>query len=452
MRKGPRRQRNNGKMPRNAAPVECEIGHVGSRGDGVGKAEYRHDFVTMERAVFVPGTLPGEQVIAQPVQINSQGIRAELSELVSASPERRDPDCDAFPACGGCALQHWQDEAVDRWKTEQLEVFLSRAGVAPLARRAAHIAPRHSRRRASFHLKRLQHGVVAGFQERGSSRITPPTGCSVLHPALLTLLEALSDLAAQIFPVGVPVDAQANLLDRGICLLLRGPDGWHDGILESLTGWAVDHATAVGLVRLSAAEGDGEPLTLLAPNPPTLTFGEIAITPPPGAFLQATRESEAALQTAVADAVGDAARVIDLFAGCGTLSLPLLPGLSHLTAAESDNAALAALKAGVDASGRGSQLTCLRADLMNAPLTPDQLHGHDAAIIDPPRAGGEAQCTSLVESGIPVIAMVSCNPASFARDAALLCDGGYQLDWLQLVDQFRFTAHVELVARFSRTP
>ena len=162
-------------------------------------------------------------------------------------------------------------------------------------------------------------------------------------------------------------------------------------------------------------------------------------------------ESDGGFTVRRRDAVGDAARVIDLFAGCGTLSLPLLPGLSHLTAAESDNAALAALKAGVDASGRGSQLTCLRADLMNAPLTPDQLHGHDAAIIDPPRAGGEAQCNSLVESGIPVIAMVSCNPASFARDAALLCDGGYQLDWLQLVDQFRFTAHVELVARFSCT-
>lgn len=450
MRKGPRRQRNTGKMPRNAAPVECEIGHVGSRGDGVGKAEYRHDFVTMERAVFVPGTLPGERVIAQPVQISSQGLRAELSELVIASPERRDPDCDAFPACGGCALQHWQDAAVDRWKVDQLDAFLARAGVTPLARREAHIAPRHSRRRASFHLKRLQHGIVAGFQERGSNRITSPTGCSVLHPALLTLLEALSGFAATQFPVGVPVDAKANLLDRGICLLLRGPAGWHDGILEKLTSWAVESGETAGLVRLSAAEEDGAPLTLLAPTPPTLAFGEIAITPPPGAFLQATRDSESALQAAVADAVGDAPRVIDLFAGCGTLSLPLLPSLSHLTAAEGDNAALAALKAGVDAAGRGSQLTCLRADLMNAPLTADQLQGHDAAVIDPPRAGAESQCAQLAQSDIPVIAMVSCNPASFARDAAILCEGGYQLDWLQPVDQFRFTAHVELVARFSR--
>lgn len=450
-------------MPRNAAPVELEIGHVGSRGDGVGRAEYRHEFVSMERAIFVPGTLPGEQVIAQPVQINNQGIRAELSELVTASPQRREPDCDAFPACGGCALQHWQDEAVDGWKIDQLDGFLARESITPVTRRTAHISPRHSRRRASFHLKRVHQGVVAGFQERGSSRIVSPDGCSVLRPELLAVLAALSGFAETQFPVGVPIDAEVNLLVNlldtsnakgggGICLLLRGPQGWHDGLLEQLVSWAVDGADEAGIVRLSVAEDRHEPMTIFAPTPASLNFGEIAVSPPPGAFLQATMEAEAALQAAVREGVGSASRVIDLFSGCGTLSLPLLPGLSHLSVAESDAPALAALKAGVDAAGRGAQLSCIKADLMNAPLTADQLDGFDAAIIDPPRAGAEAQCSTLAKSGIPVIVMVSCNPASFARDAAILVKGGYQLEWLLPVDQFRFAPHVELVARFSHMP
>ena len=434
------------RLPRNAAPVELDITHVGGRGDGVGTASWRHNHVTADHTVFVPASLPGERVVAQPVSVSGQGLKTVLSEILTPSPQRREPDCAVFPACGGCSLQHWQDDAVTTWKQDLVAGFLARAGVEIDGFAPPHISPRGSRRRAGFHLKRLTDGVAAGFLERGSNRIIAPEDCSVLRPELINLLDRLADLAARHFPPGVAIDAQANGLDNGICLLLRGPSGWHDGLREQLASWAVD----AGIARLSVSDSTAAPLTLLAPAPPVLRLGECAVTPPPGAFLQATQDAETALQQAVAAIIDDAARVLDLFAGCGTLGLPLLPALSQLTAAESDTAALAALRQAVDAAGRGAQLTCIEADLMDAPLMDSDLDGFDAVIIDPPRAGAAAQCTRLAASRVPVIAMVSCNPATFARDAATLIGGGYTIGRPRIIDQFRFSSHVEIVAGFSR--
>jgi len=435
-----------GRLPRNAAPVELDITHVGGRGDGVGSTSWRHNHVTADHTVFVPASLPGERVIARPVSVSGQGLKTVLTEILTASPQRREPDCTVFPACGGCTLQHWHDDAVTAWKQDLVAGFLARAGVRFDGFEPPHISPRGSRRRAGFHLKRLADGVAAGFLERGSHRIIAPQDCSVLRPDLVVLLGRLADLAARCFPLGVAIDAQANGLDNGICLLLRGPASWHDGLREQLASWAVD----AGIARLSVSDGTTEPLTLLAPAPPVLWLGEFAVTPPPGAFLQATQDAEAALQAAVASIIGEAARVLDLFSGCGTLGLPPLPSLSQLTAAESDTAALAALRQAVDAAGRGAQLTCIEADLMEAPLMGSDLAPFDAVIIDPPRAGAAAQCASLATSRVPVIAMVSCNPATFARDAATLIAGGYIMGRPRVIDQFRFSSHVEIIAGFSR--
>jgi len=435
-----------GRLPRNAAPVELDISHVGARGDGVGTASWRHNHVTSDHTVFVPASLPGERVVAQPVSVSGQGLKTVLHEILAASPQRREPDCTVFPACGGCTLQHWQDDAVTAWKQDLVAGFLARAGVDIDGFEPPHVSPRGSRRRAGFHLKRLAGGVAAGFLERGSHRIIAPQGCTVLRADLTRLLDRLAEFASRHFPLGIAIDAQANGLDNGICLLLSGPDGWHDGLREQLAGWAVE----AGLARLSVSDG-GAPLTLLAPAPPVLRLGDIAVTPPPGAFLQATQDAEAALQQAVADIIGKPARLLDLFAGCGTLGLPLLSGLSQLTAAESDRAALTALKQAVSAAGRGAQLACIQTDLMEAPLMDSDLDGFDAVILDPPRAGAAAQCARLATSAVPVIAMVSCNPATFARDAATLIAGGYRIGRPRIIDQFRFSSHVEIVAGFSRT-
>ena len=458
-----KRNRSDGRLPRNAPPLQLQISHIGGRGDGVGRAGYTHNYRNADHNVFVPATLPGEDILAQPLSLTAQGIRCVPQEILTPSPERRDPDCDAFPACGGCTFQHWQDDPVTLWKEAQLDSFLQRENISPVHRLAPHISPRNSRRRATFHLKRLASGVAAGFLERGSSHIITPTGCSILRLELATILPALAGHAGRHFPLGVTIDAAANCLDNGICLLLRGPQGWHDGLLESIATWA----DGKGLARLSVAEDTGRAapenpsgtvaLTIYAPAPPRLAIGGIDIAPPPGAFLQATSEAQAIMQADIARFAADtglaaSARILDLYAGCGTLSLPRLAGGAQILAAESDADALAALKAGVDAAGYGAQLTISQTDLANAPLTGETLPPVDLAIIDPPRSGAAAQVTALVDASSPPqrIAMVSCNPASFARDAAMLVAGGYVFDRLRMIDQFRFAPHVELVAGFVR--
>ncbi len=449
--------RQDGRLPRNAAPVQLHITRVGGRGDGVGRASYTHSYRTAEHNIFVPATLAGEEVIAQPISLGGQGIRCLPQEILTPSAERRDPDCNAFPACGGCTFQHWQDDPAVAWKAAQLDAFLARAGVTPATRLDAHISPRHSRRRATFHIKRLAGGVAAGFLERGSSHIVTPSGCSVLRPELSKLLPRIAKIAERCFPVGLTIDAAANCLDNGICLLLRGPDGWHDGLLETLATWADDS----GLARLSVAIAGGHAdkdaaLTIYAPTPPVLSFGGITIIPPPGGFLQATVEAEMVIQADILDfaataGIARSGQLVDFFAGCGTLGLPLLAGGMHVLAAESDEAALASLKAGVNAAGLGAQLVTRRANLASAPLTAETLPAVDMAIIDPPRNGAAAQIAALVDmpSGPMAVAMVSCNPASFARDAAKLVSGGYAFTSVRMIDQFRFAPHIELVACFT---
>jgi len=462
-RKRNKDNRKAGRLPKNAAPLTVTISHIGSRGDGVGRASYTHHYRTEEHLVFVPATLPGEQVLAQPLSLSAQGIRARVIELQREAPDRQAPGCEAFPACGGCAFQHWGIAQTTDWKMAQVTHFLDHADVAVSAIMPTHVSPPRSRRRARFHIKRLVAGSVVGFHERQGSQIVAPSGCAILEPPLLALTEALKALGDAHLPVGMMLTAQANLLDQGVCLLIEADSVTDTPPLErspALLAAFAEWARGVGLARLSLLpDGSGRPdgldptggaIPLYAPSPPTVNFGAISVAPPAGAFLQASRDGEARLQAAVDEITKDAKTVLDLFAGCGTLSLPLLGRLSRLHAVEAAAAPLESLKAGADASGLGARVTTRATDLAAAPLTIAECAGFDAAIIDPPRSGAAAQCAMLARSTIPRLAMVSCNPASFARDAAILCDGGYRCDWLQIVDQFRMSPHIELVAQFSR--
>lgn len=210
-----------------------------------------------------------------------------------------------------------------------------------------------------------------------------------------------------------------------------------------------DWAASIRLARLSVND-HGSPMTLFAPEIPVVQFGKIGVSPPPGAFLQATRDGEAMLQNAIAEITGSARQIVDLFAGCGTLSLPLLDNIANLLAVEQSEDALAALKFGVDSAGIGGRVKTASRNLFDAPLMPDELKGFDMAILDPPRSGVAAQCRMLAQSGIATIAMVSCNPASFARDAAILTESGFQLEWVQVIDQFSFSNHLEMIGAFRR--
>ncbi|MDF1793129.1 MAG: class I SAM-dependent RNA methyltransferase [Thalassobaculaceae bacterium] len=437
-----------GRIPANAAPVEVEIETVGGRGDGVGTARVKIDYDERARLVFVPFTLPGERVKAQPVADRGEGVAAEPVELLTTSEDRVDPACAHFMACGGCALQHWRDESYQDWKVTQIRQHLARIGLenppmAPLV-----TAEPGTRRRADLAVRRLANRTLLGFHERGGNRIEPIDTCPVLTPPLQALLHPFRDRMHEALASGEGGDVILNHLHTGVDALVvlpRAPD------LAEREAWA-EFAETEGVSRLSMrVVGDSDPMPepLAVRRPATIRFGAVDVTPPPGGFLQATASGETAIRDTVLLAAKKAGRRLDLFAGIGTLSLPLV-GDGPVLAVDGDGPAIAALRSAADAAGIGSRLITEQRDLFRMPLEGDELDGFDIAVFDPPRAGAKAQAVALAASRIPTVVGVSCNPATFARDAAALIAGGYHLDRLAPIDQFLWSPHIELVAVFRR--
>lgn len=399
---------------------------LGGQGDGIAE--------TPSGRVHVPLALPGERVRG----MVSEG-RMTAPEILAPAPERVAPPCPHFGACGGCALQHASDAFVAGWKAEAVRAALAREGLeAAIA--GVVTSPPFSRRRAVLAARRLRRGVAVGFHARRSGLLVEPAGCTVLKPALAAILPGLAELAGLGLSRRGEAQIHATLTDAGVDLDVSG--------VAPLSGpgmiRAADIAREMDLARLTWL---GE--TLAQRRPPMLRMGRATLEPPPGAFLQATAEGEAALVAAVRGIVGGARRIADLFAGCGTFALPLSEG-AEIHAAEADAPALAALDRAWRGAGGLRRLTVERRDLMRRPLGPAELAGFGAVVLDPPRAGARAQVEALAAARVPAVAAVSCNPASFARDARILTGGGYRMGPVTVVDQFRWSAHVELVAGFTR--
>jgi 23S rRNA (uracil1939-C5)-methyltransferase len=281
---------------------------------------------------------------------------------------------------------------------------------------------------------------LAGFHGRASDVITQIPECQLLHPALLTGTEMAEALAMQGTSRKAALAVTLTLSDEGLDVSVTGGkplDGPLRQILAQLT-------QAHGVARLA---WDGEVIAMSAP--PAQSFGIARVVPPPGAFLQATLEGEAALVAAVREIAGEASQIADLFAGCGTFSLPLAEG-GEVLAVEGDAHMVQALDQGWRTAQGLKQVTAQARDLFRRPLLPDELARFGAAVLDPPRAGAAAQVAELAQANVARIAYVSCNPVSFARDARVLVDAGYGINWVQVVDQFRWSAHTELVASFSK--
>jgi len=336
------------------------------------------------------------------------------------------PPCRHFPECGGCQLQHVDDDAYANYLVERIASALAAQGIAAPEIRAPLLSPPRSRRRASLKAA----GGSVGFNAAASHRIVDMRECHILRPELFDLVAPLRRLLTG------RAGATMTLADQGVDLLLEGISA--DGLeaAERMIGFARDQK----LARLALDDGFG-PQTIWEPEPVTVTLSGIMVALPHGAFLQATAEGEAALVAAVREAVGGSAIVADLFAGLGTFALALG---AKVYAAEGARDAALALKA----AGRG--LFVDHRDLFRRPLDKAELDRFEAVILDPPRAGAKEQIPLLAASAAPRIAYVSCNPATFARDAKILIDGGYRLDWVQPVGQFRWSTHVELAGCFTR--
>jgi 23S rRNA (uracil1939-C5)-methyltransferase len=398
--------------------ITLEIAEIGARGDGVAE----HD----GKRYFVPFTLPGETVAAEPQEKRGEGTAATLAEILAPSRHRVTPPCRHFGTCGNCALQHWRLDAYAAWKVELITRALERQGVrAPTFEPLLEGRP-GERRRADFIVRRK----LAGFHERASHRAFNVEECHVLAPKLVALLPPLRALLAG----EVAADAIVNDTDAGLDVLLRP----HKRMNLSLDAnrKLVAFADDADLARLSwGNRADPEPVVVR--RTPRLAYGDVVVEPPPGVFLQATRRAEQAMRAAVAEWLGGARRVADLFAGIGALTVGQ-PWRTTLY--ESDKAAVAA----------AARPTAVRRDLFRNPVLAAELGAVDAAVLDPPRAGAAAQTVELAKSSLSRIVYASCDPGSFARDARVLRDAGYRLEKLKPIDQFLWSGHVELIALFAK--
>jgi 23S rRNA (uracil1939-C5)-methyltransferase len=416
--------------------IRLDIREIGARGDGVAELDGRR--------YFVPFTLPGETVDAEPRDKRGEGIAADLVEVVAPSRHREVPPCAHFKVCGGCALQHWRRDAYTAWKVELIVRALAQRGVDAPRFEPPLVGAPGERRRADFVLHRRGRRVVAGFHERASAEIVDVGTCVVVRPALDALLEPLRASLASVLAEGGAADAMVNETASGLDLLIR-PHRRLDLSLERREA-LVALAEGTDLARLCWGDrASAEPVVVR--RSPLLVFGEARIEPPPGAFLQATQRAEQAMRAMVGAWTGDAPKLADLFAGLGALSLGRT---GKLTLFESDRQAVAAVAAA--ARRLGGKVTAERRDLFRNPLTAAELDAFDAVLLDPPRAGAAAQSAELARAKVPRVVYGSCDPGSFARDARTLQDGGYRLEKLLPVDQFLWSPHIELIALFARAP
>lgn len=397
-------------------PVELTISAMGARGEGVAE--------TSGDPIYVPGALPGETVLA-----TVNGNRAVMTDCVSPSPERVTPPCKYFGQCGGCQLQHWTPDAYRAWKLDLVVTALAHQGLE------AHVndlvtAYGAGRRRATLHATPER----AGFMSRRSHEIAAIDHCPILVPALADA----PALAVAIARLAGPCDVAFTATDTGLDLALPAKTRIADrGALANL-------AHKNDIARISAGTE-----ILIQRRASQLTFGKATVALPPQSFLQATSAAEEALAQLVCDHLGKSKKVADLFSGLGPFALRIAER-AQIFAADSNAAAITACDTALQATPGLKRIGTEVRDLFRDPYVAEELKKFDTVILDPPRAGAEAQCRELARSSVKTIISVSCDPRSFARDARILVDGGYKIGSVTPVDQFQYAAHVEVVAVFRR--
>jgi len=409
-----------------ASEMTLHIAAMGRHGEGVAE--------TAEGPVYVPFALPGETVRA-----TVDGRRGRLAEILVPAPDRVAPFCPHFGTCGGCAVQHWHTESYRAWKRGLVGTALRHRGLdAPVG----DLVDAHGdgRRRATLHIRFARGRVLAGFMEKRSHRLLDLDRCPILVPALAGAVSVARALAAPLDGRVKALDVLLAATDAGLDCDIRGAVAVHGDSQLTLS----EAAMACDLARLTVNRG-----LVIERRPPTLRIGPATVSLPPGGFLQATQAGEDTLARLVCAGIGDATRITDLFCGIGPFALRLAERAS-VAAFDSDTRALDALARASRAAPDLKPVGAERRDLFRKPLSVSELDRFEAVVFDPPRAGAEAQAAELARSKVPAVVAVSCDLPSFARDAAILVTGGYRIESITPVDQFKYTAHVETVAEFRR--
>ena len=406
------------------------IDRLAHRGDGVAD--------TPDGPVFVPYTLPGETVEAE--RVPGHPDRRHLLRVETPSPERIEPVCPHFGVCGGCAIQHWTEALYREWKRDLVVTALRQAGLdVPVGELID--AHGEGRRRAVFHARRSGRDVLeVGFAALRAHHIVGIDRCPVLARSLDGAIKAAWAVAEALAAEGKPLDIQVTASEAGIDMDVRGSGPLNAARMSALAKIADTH-------RLARLTRHGELIAQRAT--PTVTMGKARIALPPGSFLQATAAGEQTLAELVCGHVDKAKIVADLFCGLGPFALRLAER-ARVTAFDADAGAVAALKAATAATQGLKPIEAEARDLFRRPLVGPELKRVDAVVFDPPRQGAEAQSRELAKSAVPLVIAVSCNAATFARDVKILTEGGYKLTGVTPVDQFKYSAHVEIVARLSR--
>ena len=417
--------------------MEVLIERMGAGGDGIAPGP-----------IYVPQGLPGERLHVEINGKRGDGALATIHEILNPSLDRIAPACAHFlEGCGGCALQHWAPTPQAAWKRERLRVALARGGFAETPVAETITTPPGVRRRADFAIRRGTDGLRLGFHAAGSAAILDIAACPVLHPRLAAVLKPLRDLLPRLPALKRDGSAVLNLLDTGPDLLLRT-----DGTLDAAgRAMLAGFAAAYGLPRIAWARGNGVPEIAAQLGPVAITLSGVAVTPSPGAFLQASPEGEqaiiAAMLAGLPAKLAGRGRIADLHAGFGTLSLALARR-GRVTAFESDGAAVAALANA--AAKAGLPLAATRRDLVRQPLTVAELAPFAAVVLDPPFAGAEEQAGLLARSAVPAVIYVSCNPQALSRDLRFFADQGWRVDAATPIDQFLWSGQLEAVVALSR--
>ena len=420
--------------------IDVEIQEIGARGDGIATLDGG-------RRLYVPYTVPGDIVRVRVNRARTDVHTGRIVDILAPGLGRTGPACRHFGSCGGCALQHLEMKYYETWKLRLLTQALARHGIEAPKIRSLLVSPPGSRRRADFTAIRRKRDVLIGFNARGSHQVVDLLECPVLVPEIVALIPALRELFLELLAPAESAEVALTRTDSGLDLLLVTEAPLGLVARQRLASFAETQDLA-RLARRHPKARDSE--VLIVRRPVRVRFPGAIVGLPPGGFLQATMEGEAALRHAVWEGVSNARRIADLYAGVGAFGLSLAAEGRRVFAVEADCLLAEAVEEAVrDAAGR-LPLRVHSRDLERRPLSPHELEDYDAVVFDPPRAGARVQATALAASKVRRVVAISCNPATFARDARTLLDGGYRLDWVQPVDQFLWSPHLELAAALHR--